>query len=487
MTTTTSRTVHRAASVDAVPQAARALTGLGLAVLLVAYLPVNMTFGSVNVLAPAITADLGAATSGGQLVLSAYTTTFAATLVVAGRLGDRYGRRRLLAVGLGGFAALSAAAALAPSLVVLVALRAALGIAAGLFTPQVLSTIQATAPGRLRALGVTLFTAVSGCATIVGQVLAGAVSGLAGDHLCWRLVQVATGAIAVLALTALRAVPESRSTAPLALDLRGAGLLGASLLLVVVPLTLGSSAGWPPVLVTMLVAGCALLGTFVRSQRAAERRGELPVVPPSVLRTPAVRQGLVMTLLFFTGYGAFLYEMSSFAQRGLGADAWGTVVLLLGFGAGFVATALALPLVERRAGRWTMTGAATAQALVLAALAGVVGTGHGGTALVVQPLLVTLGAAQALMYGPVLRTVLSRTPTWAAGVAGGLFTTLQQLGLGLGVALLGGLFQSVSGRAAAGTATGVARGFAVAVVVQAGLALAFAALATRIARADREA
>ncbi|GAB6936780.1 MFS transporter [Isoptericola variabilis] len=466
-----------------------ALTGLGLAVLLVAYLPVNMTFGSVNLLAPAITADLGVRASGGQLVLSAYTTTFAATLVVAGRLGDRYGRRRLLAVGLAAFAALSVLAAFAPSLPVLVALRAGLGVGAGLFTPQVLSTIQATAPDRLRTLGVTLFTAVSGVATIAGQVLAGAVAGVAGDHLGWREVQAATGAIAVAALLALRTVPESRSTAPLALDLRGATLLAAGLLLLVVPLTLGASAGWPPALLGMLATAGVVLALFARSQRAAERRGELPVVPPSVLRTRVVRDGLVMTLLFFTGYGAFLYEFSALAQGALGADAWGTVVLLLGFGGAFVATALATPAIERRTGRWTMTGAAVAQAVVLVGLALVVGSGHSGTTAALQPLLMALGAAQALMYGPVLRTVLSRTPTWAAGVAGGLFTTLQQLGLGLGVAVLGGLFQAVAARAGVPDAGGLPRGFVVAVVVQAGLALAFAALAARIAagRTSRDA
>ena len=277
-------------------------------------------------------------------------------------------------------------------------------------------------------------------------------------------------------------MPESRSTAPLALDLRGAALLAAGLLLLVVPLTLGASAGWPPALLGMLAAAGVVLALFARSQRAAERRGELPVVPPSVLRTRVVRDGLVMTLLFFTGYGAFLYEFSALAQGALGADAWGTVVLLLGFGGAFVATALATPAIERRTGRWTMTGAAVAQAAVLGGLALVVGSGHSGAAAALQPLLMALGAAQALMYGPVLRTVLSRTPTWAAGVAGGLFTTLQQLGLGLGVAVLGGLFQAVAAHAVVTGAAGLPRGFVVAVVVQAGLALAFAALAARIAR-----
>ncbi|MEU5388560.1 MFS transporter [Kitasatospora cineracea] len=474
---------------SAAPRPARALTGGGLAVLLLAYLPVNMTFGSVNLLEPAITADLGVGVSGGQLVLSAYTTAFAATLVVAGRLGDRFGRRRLLAAGVGAFGAASVLAALAPNLVVLVVLRAVLGAAAGLFTPQVLSTIQATAPGRLRALGVTLFAAVSGVATVTGQLLAGAVAQAVGEHWGWRLVQVLTGVLGAAALVALRTVPESRSTAPLALDLRGAALLGTGLLLVVVPLTLGTSAGGPAPVSVMLAAGAAVLAVFARSQRAAERRGELPVVPPSVLRTPAVRRGLVMTLLFFTGYGAFLYEFSALAQGAFGVDAWGTVLLLLGFGAAFVVTALVLPAVERRTGRWTMTGAAVGQAAVLLGLALTVDGTRDGAPATLQPLLVLLGVTQALMYGPVLRTVLSRTPTWAAGVAGGLFTTLQQLGLGLGVALLGGLFHAVAtaaadgGGAGGGAGGGLSRGFAVAVTVQAVLALAFAFLAARIARA----
>ncbi|MDX3057250.1 hypothetical protein PV394_19215 [Streptomyces sp. NE06-03E] len=82
-----------------------------------------------------------------------------------------------------------------------------------------------------------------------------------------------------------------------------------------------------------------------------------------------------------------------------------------------------------------------------------------------------------------LRTVLSRTPTWAAGVAGGLFTTLQQLGLGLGVALPGGVFHAAASATTGGPAAGHPHGFAVAVTVQAVLALAFAFLATRVARA----
>lgn len=465
---------------------ARALTAGGLAVLLLGFVPVNFTFGAVNLLVPAIAADLDAGPSGGQLVLSAYTTTFAAGLVVSGRLGDRYGRRRLFTVGLISFGVLAALTALAQGLVDLVVLRAALGLAAGLFTPQVLSTIQATAPDRLRARGIIMFTAASAVATIAGQVVAGAVVVSLPGHLGWRAVQLVTAAIALFSLLGLRAVPESRSDAPLALDLPGAALLGGGLVALVVPLTTGPTAGWPAWSLGLLAVAVLTLTAFALTQLRAERRGLLPVVPPSVLRVPVVRIGLLMTMLFFVTYGAFLYEISEYSQTAWGADGWGAAVLLLGFGTAFVVTALVLPRILRRVGPRIMVYAASGQAAVLLVIALVVGTDGGTTApLVLQPLLVALGAVQAMMFGPALQTVLSRTPTWAAGVAGGLLTTLQQLGLGLGVALLGGLFHAVAdaaGGTAAGPGSGLATGFVTALALQGACAVVFALLAHRVAR-----
>lgn len=473
---------------------ARALTAGGLAVLLLAFLPVNFTFGAVNLLIPAIAADLDAGPSGGQLVLSAYTTTFAAGLVVSGRLGDRYGRRRLLLIGLIAFGVLAVLTGLAQSVVSLVALRAALGLAAGLFTPQVLTSIQATAPDRLRTRGIILFTAAGAVASIAGQVVAGAIAVTFPEHLAWRAVQVVTGLIALLALPGLRAVPESRSPAPLGLDLRGAVLLGGGLVALVVPLTLGPTAGWPAWSLGLLGVAAVTLTAFALAQRATERQGGLPVVPPSVLRVAVVRNGLLMTLLFFVSYGAFLYEISQYARTAWGADGWDVAMVTLGFGGGFLVAALLLPGILGRVGPRIMVFAASGQAVALLGIALVVALDGGRSAPpALQPLLIALGAVQALMYGPALQTVLSRTPDWAAGVAGGLLTTLQQLGIGLGVALLGGLFHAVTAAAggpaggtavanATGSGSGLAIGFATALTVQAGCAVVFALLSYRVTR-----
>lgn len=461
-----------------------ALTPRGLAVLLLAYVPVNFTFGSLNVLADAIGTDLGTGGAGQQLVLAAYTTTFAATLVIAGRLGDRWGRRRLLLIGALAMAVLSIAAALAPDLAWTVALRVALGIAAGLLTPQVLATIQSTAVGPMRARGVMVFAAMSGVATVLGQIVAGIVATTLPEHLGWRAVQVLIGLIALAGVLGLRAVPTSRSQAPLAMDARGAAVLGASLLLIVVPLTIGRSAGWPLWAFLALAAGLVLLGCFWMLQRRSERAGIMPVVPPSVLRITVVRRGLLMALLFFTTYGAFLYELSALAQTRYAMGPLGPALLVLGFGITFVATSVLLPRLVPGAGRRTMMRAALVQMVILLGIAALAGTGHDDM-VSLQWALIPLGIAQACMYGPVLHTVLSRAPQWAAGVASGLFTTCQQLGLSLGVALLGGLFWSLAG--SEGIAAQMDRSLMVVFIVHAACALAFLLLASSLSSRGEEA
>lgn len=355
-------------------------------------------------------------------------------------------------------------------------LRVLLGVTAGLLTPQVLATIQSTSSGSARSRGLMLFVAVSGASTVVGQISAGALAAALPDHIGWRTVQVLTGLIALAGVAGLRLVPRTRSSAPLALDAAGAAVLATSLLAIVVPLTLGRSLGWPVWTILSLAAGAGLLAWFWALQRRAERAGIVPVVPPAVLRLTVVRRGLIMTLLFFTTYGALLYELSAFAQLRYALGSLGPALLVLGFGIAFIATSLALPRLFPAADERTMTAAGLAQAVVLAVIALLVASGHHDIASL-QWALIPLGAVQALMFGPLLQAVLSRTPQWAAGVSSGLFATTQQLGLTLGVALLGGLFWSLAGPAQEHAQGDAQTALSVVVWIHAGGALAFAALA----------
>lgn len=457
------------------------LTGAGLAVLLLAAMPVNAVFGSANVLASSIGRDLGTGPAGQQLILAAYTTAFAASLVVSGRIGDRWGRRRVLRLGALTMAAVSLATALVTGPAGAVVLRVLLGLGAGLLTPQVLATIRTTARGAARSRGLMLFAAVSGVSTVLGQVVAGVLASALPEHLGWRAVQLLIGLLALAGAAGLRAVPASRSARPMDLDPAGSAMLAAALLLVVVPLALGPAAGWPGRSVAALASGLLLMAGFALHQHRAERAGRTPVVPPSVLRVAALRRGLLMTLLFFATYGAMLYELTALTEARSAHGPMASALLVLGFGIAFVATSALLPRLVPGAGPRTMHRAGLLQALILAAIAALALTGHDDP-LRLQAALIPLGVTQACMFGPLLSTVLSRAPQEAAGTAGGLFATVQQLGLSLGVAVLGGLFRA---RAGDGALPGAAMDAALALVfaVHAGCALVFAALARSLAPA----
>ena len=132
-----------------------------------------LSFFVVNVALPAIGTDLHATPAALQLVVGSYGIATAALVVVGGRLGDGFGRKRLFLIGLGGFALFSLLCALAPDIGTLLAMRAGQGASGAMLTPQVLATISATLTGAHRARAIGLFGAAGGIATAVGQILGG--------------------------------------------------------------------------------------------------------------------------------------------------------------------------------------------------------------------------------------------------------------------------------------------------------------------------
>src|SRR5436190_15576471 len=221
--------------------------GLALAVVLIgAYLAI-VDFFIVNVALPSMQTDLHASSAALELVVAGYGTAYALTLVTGGRLGDAHGRRRLFGIALVAFAATSLLCGRAPTATTLVTARVLQGFAAAFMVPQVLATIQATAaPGPQRARALGLFGATAGFAAATGQVFGGLLvnADIAGTG--WRPiflvnVPVALGARAILR----RVMPETFAPTAARVDIPGTVLLGASVLLVMLPLTLGHELGWP--------------------------------------------------------------------------------------------------------------------------------------------------------------------------------------------------------------------------------------------------
>jgi EmrB/QacA subfamily drug resistance transporter len=255
----------------------------------------------VNLALPAIrTAFPGGDLAAASWVLNGYTVVFAAFLAPAGRLADRYGRKLVFLTGLAVFTVGSAGCALAPSLPLLVALRAVQAVGAALIMPTSLALLLAAVPAARRAVAVSLWSAVGGAAAAVGPVLGGLLVPLS-----WRWVFLVNLPVGVLALVlGARRLAESRDTGGRVPDLLGAAGLVAGVGAVAWVLVTGPDAHWrgPGVLTGVVLAVAGLLGVLLRS-----RRHPAPVLDLPSLRVPAMWLSCLAMLLFMAGFGSMLF------------------------------------------------------------------------------------------------------------------------------------------------------------------------------------
>src|SRR2546426_1096366 len=209
---------------------------------------------------PVIRKDLGAGIEGIEWTVNAYTLTFAVLLLTGAALGDRFGRRRMFSIGLAIFTLASAAAALAPSIEVLVAARALQGLGGAIVTPLTLTILSASVPAEKRGVALGAWGGIGGLAVALGPLVGGAVvSGLSWHWIFW--INVPVGLVMIpLALRRLNEThgPSGRPGLP------GLGLASIGLLGVVWGLVRGNGQGWmSPEIVASLTTGTALVVTFV--------------------------------------------------------------------------------------------------------------------------------------------------------------------------------------------------------------------------------
>ncbi|MFK8908748.1 MFS transporter [Streptomyces sp. YS-3] len=423
-----------------------AIGPLGLfTVLLGAALPL-IDFFIVNVALPAMEKDLAAGAATLELVVAGYGVAYAVLLVLGGRLGDMAGRRRLFLIGMAAFGVTSLACGLAPSAWTLVAARVAQGAASALMLPQVLATIQATTAGPRRARAMSLYGATAGLSMVAGQILGGVLvaADIAGSG--WRAVFLVNVPVVVVGLVlAVRSVPETRSDRPASVDVPGTLLLALSLISLLLPLTEGRAAGWPLwTWVSLAVFPFAALA-FYRTERRADRLGGTPLVPPSLLRLPSLRRGLVMIVPFSVGFSGFMFVIAVVLQQGLRMGPVSAGLALVPMAVAFFAASLAGPRLIGRYGSRIVTTGGILQGLGITVLVLTVWRGWSGLGIAeLAPGVALAGLGQGLQLPVLFRIVLSDVPTDRAGVGSGVMVTTQQSALALGVATLGSLFLSLA-------------------------------------------
>ncbi|WP_432032855.1 MFS transporter [Streptomyces antibioticus] len=418
---------------------------LGLfTVLLGAALPL-VDFFIVNVALPTIAADLSASESVLELVVAGYGLAYAVLLVLGGRLGDLFGRRRLFLAGMAAFGITSLACGLAPDAWSLVAARIVQGASAAAMVPQVLATIQAATEGPRRARAMSLYGATAGLSMVAGQILGGVLvaADLAGSG--WRSVFLVNVPVVVVGLLlAVRTVPETRSQRPEPVDGPGTVLLAAALLTLLAPLTEGRSAGWPLWTWLSLTAFPLVAAAFYAVERRADRLGRTPLVPPSLFALTTLRRGLVLMLPLSIGFSGFMFVVAVALQRGAGLGPVPAGLALAPMAAAFFLASLAGPRLVTRFGTRVVTAGALLQGVGLLLIAGAVRADWPDVGLVaLLPGAAVAGAGQALQLPVVMRIVMSEVPAARAGVGSGVMVTTQQTALALGVATLGTLFLSL--------------------------------------------
>jgi EmrB/QacA subfamily drug resistance transporter len=397
----------------------------------------------VNVAAPSIQADLSMSTSALEWVAAAYTLALAVGLMAGARLGDMYGRKRMLMLGLVGFVVSSALCSVAWSGDVLVASRAAQGLAAAVMVPQTFGLIRDIFPPRHIGKAFAAFGPVIGLSTVLGPVVAGVLMKLDLFGTDWRALFLINLPVGLFALAfGAKVLPAGSPThAGLKLDLLGTALLSTASFLLVFPLVDGRTLGWPAWSFGLLAASVPVMAAFVVQQRARLRAGRSPLVEFSVLRKRSYVSGIVFTLMFFGSIVGFSLAMGLFLQLGLGFTAMHASLYLAAmavgafFGSGvgaWAATAVGRPILH--VGLTIMAAGTALLWLSLRSVDGPVGFGT------LAPGLFVFGLGMGMIFVPLFSIIMGEIDDHEVGSASGLLESLQQLGASLGVAVLATLF-----------------------------------------------
>lgn len=437
----------------------------------------------VNVAAPTIRADLGASTTSLQWVVGGYALALAVGLVVGGRLGDLFGRRRLFLAGIVLFTLSSLLSGIAPSTGVLIAFRLTQGLAAALMIPQGFGILHSAFSTEDLNKAFGIFGPIMGLSAVFGPIVGGALVDADLFDTGWRLVFLINLPLGVLAFVGgWRVLPESRTAGATRMDWWGAVLVAAAAGLLVYPLMQGREADWAPWTFGMMAASVVVLGVFAWWQARRCARGQDPLVTMGLFAKRAFSGGMGVIMMFFGAFGGLMLTLTLFLQLGLGYSAshaglsLGPVCLGLAIGAG-LAGGLLTPRFGRHvlhAGFALLVVGALGVGLVLDSRQMSVTTWQ-----LAGPLLVA-GLGVGFVAGSLFGFILAAVADDEVGSASGVLNALQQLASAVGIAVLGTVFFGAL------PSPGYVAGLERVTVVVAGVAVAAMALVLLLPRHPRE-
>ena len=390
--------------------------------------------------APAIRADLGGSYAQLEWITAAYTLAMSATLLTGSRLGDVLGRRRVLLYGMGGFIATSLVCALAPSPEALIGARALQGGVAAIMVPQGFGLIRELFGdhGQQKAFGV--FGPVMGLAAVAGPLVGGGLVNLDVLGTGWRAIFLVNVPLGLAAMAAgRRFLPQTAPALPgVRIDVTSVALAMIGGVALVYPLIQGRENGWPTWSFAMLAGGLVLLGTFAALQARRARRGQTPLVEPSILRRRPYVAGLAVVVGFIGAMGGMMIALNVMYQTGLGFSPLGCALATVAIPIFAIGGSIASSALLAKIGRTTMHIGIVTMAVGLTIVVIVLRSAGGGVSAweLAGPLAIT-GWGMGMVFVPMFDVILAGVAPHELGSASGLLESVQQLAMSVGIAAVG--------------------------------------------------
>jgi len=408
--------------------------GVITAVVCVALAAVVAAMASLNVALPDIARDTHATQTQLLWVIDAYSLAFAALLLPGGALGDRYGRRVALIVGLVIFGGGSAVAMTAASATELIALRAVLGLGAALVMPATLSTITSTFPPAERTRAVSIWAAVAGGAAVLGLLASGALL----VAFSWRSIFGLNVVLSALALAAtLRFVPESADPDAPRLDAGGAVIVVLALVALVFSVIEAPTYGW---LAARTVIGLALAVVLLIAFVIWELRQRHPLLDPRIFRERTLTAGTMSILVQFFAFFGYTFIILQYLQLVRGATPLLAALEVLPLAATMMPTSRLAPALAARFGPRRVCAAGLV--LIAAGLAIIAQLDAGTSYWLLAAGLVVLGVGMGAAMTPATTAITEALPPARQGVGSALNDLSREVGGALGIAVIGSMLTS---------------------------------------------
>jgi EmrB/QacA subfamily drug resistance transporter len=405
-----------------------------------------------QVAAPTIRRELGGSYAVIEWVTAAYALAMAVGLLTGGRLGDIFGRRRMLLTGMAGFVLASAACAAAQNAAELIGARAVQGLLGAIMLPQVFGLIRDMFAAHEMGKAFGVYGPVMGLSAMLGPIASGGLISLNVLGSGWRAIFAVNVPVGLAALAlGLRTLPKTAAAGPEnarrgRLDLAGALLAGVAMFGLVFPLAQGHSLGWPAWTFAMMAGAVLALAGFGWYQVRRQRAGRDPLVEPSVFRHRPYLAGIVFSVVFTGSLGGIVMIFNVFLQNGLGFTPWHSAVTTAPWAAGaFVGSAIGGIAMAKLGRRVLQAGLVVEAAGLLGIYAVLRGAGGGVSTVDLLGPMVAGGIGMGMVFVPLFDIVMAGVRPREMGSAAGVLQTVNSLGMSLGIAGIGAIFFAQAG------------------------------------------